>query len=150
MHTLRYVSMARYRSSCSGRAKSGTASATAIILSSGVRASFVATTAKNPSTSFPTRTIAPCDAAAMDVERRAPSSSPLSADIDRRCLPARPGLLRSPRRCRLPQREFLEYGHHGVHVVQRPARARRRRRYQEVAHVGVFQLRRHPPRELFL
>ncbi|BAS89701.1 Os04g0477025 [Oryza sativa Japonica Group] len=92
MHTLRYVSMARYRSSCSGRAKSGTASATAIILSSGVRASFVATIAKNPSTSLPTRTIAPCDTAAMDVERRAPSSSPLSADIDRRCLPARAGL----------------------------------------------------------
>jgi hypothetical protein len=66
---------------------------------------------------------------------------PVSARVRRDCL-------RDPRRRRLPQRQLFKDGRHGVHVVQRLARARRR--YQEVAHAGVFQLQRHPPRELCL
>lgn len=62
----------------------------AISLSSG-RLGSLATSIKNPSTSLPILTIAPCDAAA-DVDRRAPSNSELSADRDRLCPRACGGL----------------------------------------------------------
>lgn len=62
----------------------------AISLSRG-RLGSLATSIRNPSTSLPILTIAPCDAGA-DADRRAPSYSELSADRDRLCPRACGGL----------------------------------------------------------